>query len=293
MGPSPELETYRTLRLGMAASGVLLLVAVVFVVWVSRQVPGSVSATYYGLITSIFVGTLVSVGLALVAVKGRPGWENGLMDAAGVLIPMVALVPTPIEDSSCPTDTECVPIGIIPALQVNVSAYLAVGAIALGYLWLRRWREGSTGHPWARDTTTGVAAVSALWGLTLVVFAWAQELFLTYAHYVSAIGFFVILILVVFINARSGAVDNPAVAKPKTWYRRQYNFIAWGMVLFVGTGGFMFWWTRRQNPGLLIPTIEPFPVIFWVEVALLILFIYYWIIQTTELWNETVPGENP
>jgi Na+-transporting methylmalonyl-CoA/oxaloacetate decarboxylase gamma subunit len=34
-------------------------------------------------------------------------------------------------------------------------------------------------------------------------------------------------------------------------------------------------------------------VIFWVEVVLLTLFILYWILQTSELWNQTVPDSAP
>jgi len=53
----------------------------------------------------------------------------------------------------------------------------------------------------------------------------------------------------------------------------------------------VFIWTRRQNAVLPTPTAEPFPVIFWVEVVLLLAFVLYWFLQTAELWNETVPGK--
>ena len=46
--------------------------------------PASISATFYSDLRTIFVTTLLAVGLALVAVKGRPGGENTLLDVAGV-----------------------------------------------------------------------------------------------------------------------------------------------------------------------------------------------------------------
>ena len=291
--PSAELETYRTLRLGMVAGGLLLGTGVVsYIISIGGRIPQSVSATFYTPIQTIFTGTLILVGLALVAVKGRPGWENTLLDVAGVLIPMVAFVPTPVQDATCvPAGKDCVPLPLVEGVGLNVGAYLALGLVALGYLWLRRLLEGQN-EEWDGPTTRGVMAITAVWVLIAAIFFLARPQFLQFAHYASAISFFVILGVVVFINASYTAPIDPAIDKPASWYRGWYRVIGWLMVGFAAFGALVFAVTGTQN-FVYTGTPSPFPVIFWVEVVLLTLFILYWILQTSELWNQTVPGSTP
>ena len=291
--PSAELETYRTLRLGMVAGGLLLGAGVIgYVSSVGLRIPASVSATFYTPIQTIFTGTLILVGLALVAVKGRPGWENTLLDAAGVLIPMVAFVPTPIPDASCvPAGKDCVPLPLVEGVALNVGAYLVLGLVALGYLWVRRLLEGQNAE-WDGPTTAGIGALTGVWLLITAMFFLARPQFLQYAHYASAISFFVILGAVVFINASYTAPVEPAINKPASWYRGWYRAVAWLMVAFALFGVVVFLVTGTQNY-VYTATAQPFPVIFWVEVVLLTLFILYWVLQTAELWNQTVPDSAP
>jgi len=291
--PSAELETYRTLRLGMAAGGLLLFIALVLSIAASGwAVPPSVSATFYGPIRTIFVGTLLLVGLALVAVKGRPGWENGLLDAAGVLIPLVALVPTPVEDVACAPQVECVPPDLVQGVQLNVGAYLTLGLLALVYLWIARVVETGKGRPWDKDTTRGIVALAAVWALMAGTFLLAQPVFLQFGHYASAIPFFVILIVVVMINARFADGTRAGIDWTPPTYRRIYRGIWIVMAASVAVGVVVFAVTRRQNASLPAPMPVPatIPIIFIVEVVLLSAFIVYWALQTAELWGDTVPG---
>ncbi len=287
--PSAELETYRTLRLGMVAGGLLLGTGVVgYIISVGGRIPQSVSATFYTPIQTIFTGTLILVGLALVTVKGRPGWENTLLDVAGVLIPMVAFVPTPIQDASCePAGQDCVPLPLVGGVVLNVGAYLALGLLALGYLWARRLFEGQN-KEWDGPTTKGIAVVTGVWLLIGAIFFLARPQFLQFAHYASAISFFVILGVVVFINASYTAPIDPAIDKPASWYRGWYRVIAWMMVGFALFGVVVFLVTGTQN-FVYTDAPAPFPVIFWIEVVLLTLFVLYWVLQTVELWDQTVP----
>jgi hypothetical protein len=63
----------------------------------------SISAYYFTPTHSIFVGGLVAIGVALIAVKGSTDLEDALLNVAGVLAPIVAFVPTspPRADDVC------------------------------------------------------------------------------------------------------------------------------------------------------------------------------------------------
>ncbi|MFW0796925.1 hypothetical protein AAFP30_24180 [Gordonia sp. CPCC 205515] len=90
------MATYFALRL-MIAAGALLL-PVVLVIWaaVSDDVDlqGSISGFYYTDARDVFVGIVVAVGVALIAYRGYSVGENWLLNLAGVLAIVVALVPT-------------------------------------------------------------------------------------------------------------------------------------------------------------------------------------------------------
>ena len=146
VAPRVTLDTYRALRLGMVAAGLLLLVSVVLECLRIGGIPGSISATFYSPVRSIFVATLLTVGLALVAIKGRPGWENGLLDIAGLLVPLVAFVPTPVTLASiadgatlrytCPDRGQaCVPPELAPmwpTMRLPISWWAASGLCSSG-----------------------------------------------------------------------------------------------------------------------------------------------------------------
>ena len=95
---SASVRTYRYLRLSLVGLVVLLL----FCVWLERlggaqanRHLGSISAYYYTPARSVFVGALVAIGISLVAIVGRRGFEDTALNIAGMLAPVVAMVPTP------------------------------------------------------------------------------------------------------------------------------------------------------------------------------------------------------
>jgi hypothetical protein len=283
------LDTYRTLRAGLVAVGVLLAVGlIVHIVRSGGRVPGSISATFYADdLRGIFVATLLAVGLALVAVKGRPGPENTLLDIAGVLIPVVGFVPTPIADPSCPVPgRDCVPVTLHPAIDTNMWAYLSAGAVALIVAGLRMWYVRSS-TPWSASTRTGLAVVAALWVVYAGAYAFVRPVFIQYAHYTSAISFFLLLIAVVWINGRNSLGVNDLADLSGTTYRRIYRIIAIVMLVAVGVGVVAFIVTGQQNAVV----DDRFPVVFWIEAVLLALFVTYWVFQTVELWFFTLPPQ--
>jgi hypothetical protein len=88
------IKTYRYLRLGMVGAVVLLAASI----GIERSKVGcwqtSISAYYYTPVRAIFVGSLMAVGLSLIVYKGRGRGEDLCLNFAGMLAPVVAIVPT-------------------------------------------------------------------------------------------------------------------------------------------------------------------------------------------------------
>lgn len=280
------LDTYRTLRAGMVAAGVLLGQGLIGYVAASGwRIPPSISATFYTDVRSIFVATLLAVGLALVAVKGRQGVENTLLDVAGVLIPVVAFVPTPIADPTCATTHDCVPPALHQGVGLAMGAYLGMSVIGLVVAWGRLVWAARTHTPWTASSLRGMVALSVLLAAYTAVFLLARPFFIQYAHYTSAISFFLLLIAAVWINSRNPPGDNGLGSLSDRSYRRVYRMIAVAMLAAIVLGIVVFAATGSQNAVVG----DRFPVVFWIEVVLLALFVTYWVFQTIELWYITQP----
>ena len=142
--------TYRYLRVSVAVMGLLLFVGIGLDVASGGERFGSISGYFYSPVRSLFVGALVAIGPALIAIKGRPGWEDMLLDLAGMVIPVVALVPAPRElgQAVCGAGAErCVPPDLVPAVVNNVTALAVMGVPVLVFAW---WTGAarSGARPW-------------------------------------------------------------------------------------------------------------------------------------------------
>ena len=90
------VETYFVLRLVIAIGALILPVGLLLWVTVDPSVPmqNSISAFYYTPARGLFVGTVVAIGVAMMAYRGYTRGENMLLNSAGTLAIVVALVPT-------------------------------------------------------------------------------------------------------------------------------------------------------------------------------------------------------
>jgi len=290
METQASLDTYRSLRAGMVGAGLLLAMGLVFLILrPGGGIPASISATFYSPLSTIFVATLLAVGLALIAVKGRLGLENTLLDVAGALIPVVAFVPTPVFSTECPDPAhDCVPPSLHPAVDINIRSYLIVGLVALAVAWVRMTVAARTPTPWTLSSRRGLIPPALILVAFGIAYLTARSTFIQFAHYTSAISFFLLLVVVVWLNGRRtvGTVDPARV--PAAWYRGVYRTIATAMLVAVVGGVAIFLATGNQN-AVVSSGGTPFPVIFWVEAVLLTMFVAYWVVQTVELWNYTLP----
>lgn len=276
------VRTYRYVRVSIVASVGMLFTALLL--QISRdewRIAGSISAYFYSPVQAMFVGVLVASAFLLVAVRGRPGWEEVLLNISAMLLPVVAFVPTPIPDG-CPGGARCVPAEVVPAVELSVDTLLVVGApgllVAVAVGWGRVTVDRS-----ARLTIT-IAVV--VWVVVSGWYGWSEGWvsrgsFFAYAHYVAAVVVFAFMVAVAFINARRS--DRSAtIAGGSVPYPFLYNAVAVAMaVVIVGAlvYGFVSGWPTDTT------------LLFWVEAALLTLFALFWVVQTAEFWNLGLPEE--
>ncbi|WP_159096479.1 hypothetical protein [Miniimonas sp. S16] len=288
------LDTYRALRVALVGAGLLLIFSVVLQSVRVGAVPSSISATFYSPVRGVLVSVLLAVGLALVAIKGRPGLENGLLDLAGLLVPLVGFVPTPIvlatlpavdaADFVCPDPgVACVPADVVPGVENNAAAYGLLGVVALGYVWLRLLAAARAGQAWRSRTTRGVATATLAWAALGAWFLFGRTSFLMHAHYVCAVGFFALLTAVVWLNGRNTQPGADLLRMSERGYRRWYYGIAVTMAAAVIVAIVVF---LVRGDGAVPETL---PVTFWLEIVLLLAFVAFWVLQTAEHWNHTAP----
>lgn len=268
--------TYRYLRVSVVALASLLAVSVLLEVARGGERFGSISGYYYSPVRSVLVGTLMGIGPALIAIKGRPGWEDTLLDLAGMAVPVVALVPTPrhLGEAVCGAGAaSCVPPDLVPAVRNNVTALLVVGGLVLAVTWWGARRR-------ARPSRIGLTAASGAWLVVVVWFTVAPRLFLHVGHYAAAIVFFLLTAAVAWLAGR-GARSRPGLRlMSPDRYGAAYRTIATLIVLTVAVAVLVL-------GGAALLRLHPwFGTVLVVESTLLALFVAFWLLQTAENWDD-------
>lgn len=276
------IQTYRYVRASIIGSVLLLFVAVTLqVIADGGTLLDSISAYYYGPVRGVLVGILVATGLALVAIKGRPGPEEIMLNLAGMLAPVVAFVPTPVLASvaACREGAKrCIDPEFLPGVENNMAALILVGPPVLVFAWWTAVRS----HTTARSARLSLSGASLVWLAFAIWFFWGpRDAFLESAHYLSAGLMFLLIIAVVWYNALR--TDHAfRVGDTYVHYRLVYRVIAILMALALVSALVFHWATRAA-------TTQTFPLIFVVEAVLLFLFLVFWVAQTLEFWDEGLP----
>lgn len=279
------VRTYRYLRLSVVA--LALLLATSLVLEAARgggPLRESISAYYYSPVRAVLVGSLVAIGLALIAIAGRPGAEDTLLNLAGMLVPVVAFVPTPVDPAAgagCPSGlARCVPANLVPAVENNVAALLVVGAVgivAAGWMALAGGRASTA----ARWGLTAAVVVWAAFGAWFVL--WPRETFLAGAHYAAAVPFFGLVAAVAVLDAvRVRRRTHVRVLTPNQ-FSGAYGAVAVGMVGTVVVAGVV----AGAQAVTAFRAADGW--VFVVEAVLLVLFTVFWVLQTAENWEDGVP----
>lgn len=296
--PRMALRTYMALRMGMVAVIIGLGYALYREI---ESAPGdcvnrSISAYYYTPVQSVFVGALLALGLAMIALWGKSVVEDVCLNLAGMLATVVAFVPTldasycslatasggvqqPAEQSA--EEADVAKRALIAAnsdavnnnfstLLVVIGVVLAFTAIAGGVRLYQRRRSGLTDEVWGYAVTWAIALV--LWLVGLVRFNTAKDWFDREAHWTAAVVMFVFVILAVLAAGHD----------QRGWWRRTYWSLGAGMIVSAGliylTAAWFWedtWWAEHK--------------IFLIEAALIVLLAVFWAVQTVDRRNEGAP----
>jgi hypothetical protein len=299
-----SVKTYRYLRLGMLAAVAALSYSILEERYASSVhcFIGSISGYYYSPVHSVFIGVMVSIGLALVVIKGRTVIEDACLSLAGVLAPVVAFIPTSYDpQDSCGTRMALVGHYLPPPKDMRVAgnsisndlhAYLFAGSFAVGVLLLvagtqrlRSRRVGATtpidGDTQATSTTKDGDTQAMWWSLVaasvFLLIAWLLVVFdyglVIQGHAWAALGMFFFLA----IAALSDGIQGKKYTKSP--YPVIYDVVGTCMILsgavFVG---FQYIDRSAFNGHLVL----------LIEVVELTLFTAFWAVQTVERWHDTV-----
>lgn len=284
MNPSTSLQrTYRNLRIAIAGTVVLIAVAVGVA---ARDVGilSSISAYFYTDSRGSFIAALVVAGVAILALSGY-GVQRALLDAAGLLAPLIAILPTPISNSTipgladaCPDANTCVPASALPAVDAGVTTYVIVAALGILAAALVTALRSRTEQVAARSIVPSFIVAVAVIALVAALWWGAPSVLLAWGHLIVAAAFFALIAAVAASNVF--AEPRPTDRMPGRALKITYLLIAAALVIDLIV--------------LLVISISgapggDAPPVFVGEFIALGLFFVFWILQTVQNWNSVDP----
>jgi hypothetical protein len=322
----PCVETYRYLRTAL----VLLLVGLgAAVSWQTHRQGSylsSVSAYYYTAAQAMFVGALIGLAVCMMVLRGTNAVEDVALNLAGMFAAVVAIVPTgrgedynaaveacrkagPLLTAKAATKLDCPTVKALEdATRANVEnnmlALAVVGALGLVVAMVytageRKKRRFTTSE--VRKFRWGFGLAAAVYLLGIFPFWLFRTWFIRHGHYLAALGLFVCIVVAVVANAvrrrprrqdagrddqtKQGrqvtkrAVEGVRVVRHSLFHWDWYAAIAWIFLLVAAAGTVL----------VLVHRIS----LFWLEVAVGLLFIGFWSVQTVDLWSSDPAGHTP
>jgi hypothetical protein len=278
------VTSYRYLRLAMVGLVGLLGVSVLLERSKVDCWQTSISAYYYTPVRAIFVGGLIAIGFALIVIKGRTPAQDILLNVAGMMAPVVAVVPISGVGQCWSVEPGPSPVGddgrlapwVAANIDNNIVALLIAGVLGLaltaGLTYAGDRRHGRTRRVWTGGMVIGLAGTAVLLAATYLAFLWWDG-FHRSAHYIAAFAMFICLGIVVANDAwdRHSRGNAPG-------YRLVYAAISGAMLL----GGLVL--------GVLEVATDFAYVVLVLEIVEIVLFAAYWIAQTVEFWSLTPDG---
>jgi hypothetical protein len=244
----------------------------------------------------MFTGGLIGIGVCLIAIRGENDLQDGLLNVAGLLGPMVALIPMhlhvgsvaePSREASCIANAKrttnlgsddleeaafaLVTAGRVDSIRNNTWALLimiGLGLLLLGWLIANAKRQRHPGGPEPKWWPWAVAV-----GLTALL--WALYLF-AHDFYIEKIHFGAAILMFAAVSAFA-VVDGIRTVRLQGAVKRGRAYIALGVALLAGSGMIMLVGNR----------LDWEYTTFTAEVWGIGIFLIFWIVQTIDLWGHT------
>lgn len=271
-------KTYRYLRMGMVGLVLALALAILLERLQVDCWQTSISSYYYTPARAIFVGGLLAIGVSLLVIKGSTRREDVMFNIAGIMAPVVGVVPTSsvgecwsLEPTPLPTDGQGnLAAWVIANIDNNIQALLLagiVGMVAVGLI-------AAIVYPHPVDAARSAPLdrrIGLIVTMAVLLIGWALhrwwEAFPTRAHGFAAVLMFGFLALGIGVNAWERRNDSK---------RRRYAMLYAAISgLMVGVGvvflAFLGGWSHMV---LVLETIE------------IGLFAVFWVAQTVEHWGD-------
>jgi hypothetical protein len=274
------LNTYRYLRMGLAALAALLLASVVLQIGKNDGCyQTSISAYFFTPSHAVFVAGLCAIGACLIIYQGDTTTEDVLLNFTGAAAFIIAFVPTGI-DKSCSGSKDVDIDTITNVVSNSVWAFLIAAVLAVvfarilnpGTFQISRWTT------WDKIWFT-LTSAAMIFGLAEFVFN--RDGFTKYAHRAAASSLFAGLILVVVINALTHRKIRAKQDKDTNPVKNPYALLAVVMIAVTAVMGvFKLWITKDWRHSL-----------FWIEISVIGEFMVFWGIQTKLLWGYVTPTE--
>ncbi len=265
------LKTYRYLRLGMLVVVASLAAGIVLNVVASGQLRTSISAYYYSPVGAIFVGGLLAIGVSMIVIKGRNAAEDFLLNMAGMLALVVAVVPTTDRgdnESTLLPEVADAAMQSFGAVLIGGFVAFAIGTVVLSLDQRSTALATRRSDLIARLLLLVTTFVILLGCVTATI--WGRDLVLA-SHGVAAPLMFVCLAAASLINGVLGLRQGRA-----SW-ARWYLAVALGMA--------------AAAPLMLINTETWAHRTLWVELIEIGFFALLWAVQTVEHWGKVVSDD--
>jgi hypothetical protein len=247
---------------------------------------GSISGYYYTPVRPVFVGVMVAIGLALIAIKGRTPIEDMCLSLAGMMAPIVAFIPTS-DDLHGVCRSQMLAVGhyqpdqgggFIPASISNdlhalvFAGYAAIILMVIAILVSVLRTKSTTEYTKSFWYNLGGGFAFVVIGTILLHwgYGWVLD-----GHARAACAMFAFLAAAAGWNCWCGF----RYGHTSPWFASIYGVVGAAMI----ASGVVFILARAHNRsslgGHLVLAIEA------VEITL---FVIFWATQTIERWNETV-----
>lgn len=315
--PAVALRTYMGIRIGVVAVIVALLLAVGTEIASEpdRCTQRSLSAYFHTPVMPVFFGALLVIGFAMIAMWGHTVVEDAALNLAGLLLIVVAIVPT-LDANYCSLPAELRDAGVDPdkksisdktlilehadTVKTTFGVFLVVVFLVLVFILAMglRQRFGNSDLSLSTHAKLGYIVtwilVAAAWGLYVYLFQSVDDpnsFFNRKAHGYSAnIGVGFIILAVLAAAAESARSTGTAVPWLLRWKpRAQWDRWVW---LYGSLGTLMVLAALVIKVGDRLGWFDGWLDIhatFVLEVILIVLLAVYWLMQTVQRRGEGAP----